>query len=256
MAAVAWIVALAPITACHSAGTAEPPMDAAVPADTMVLAGFDCARLRAAPVYARLPPIVTAWADAMKPADHLLLAWNGKDLLMLGHGPFGKQAPASATRIADDLAAAGSPDAVKQAMAAYQQAKRGAGNASPLVERAPSLAHGHEIWLAAQGSAILPVNGNLQNLQRLLNTTQTVTLAVHVTDAIDAQLTAYCPTADAADHLAGELRAMLTLAAAAEARNAPLAALLRSVPVDRDGFTVKLSLHAGGEAVERLRQLF
>lgn len=48
------------------------------------------------------------------------------------------------------------------------------------------------------------------------------------------------------------LRAMLTLAAAAETRNRPLAGALRSAQVRREGLTVRVTLAVPPEQLERL----
>ena len=226
----AWLVALLALAAvasgCHNA---PPPaidraMASCLPADTVILGGVDCQRLRASPVYRKLPSAVTALLEPLRPATFLLLASNGRDYLAISRGPFG-HAPPGATLLTPDLAAAGSPDAVRAATA---QHRRGVA-ANPLLGLAEHLASGHEIWIVAMGSATLPVSGNAQNLNRLLHQTEYATLAVRVTDGIQAEATGVCGTAEGARRLEEELRAMASVAAAAEARQPGIAAQLRAI---------------------------
>ena len=106
------------------------------------------------------------------------------------------------------------------------------------------------------GSATLPVSGNAQNLNRLLHATEHATLAVRVTDGIEAEATGVCGTAEAARRLEEELRAMASIAAAAEARQPEIAAELRAIRVSREERTVRVDLRAGAAGVERLLRLF
>jgi len=251
---VAALLALAGFaTGCHSAPPAaiDRAMASCVPADTVILGGVDCQRLRASPVYQNLPAAATAPLEPLRPATYLLLASNGKDYLAIGRGPFG-QAPPGATLLAPDLAAAGSPDAVRAATA---QRRRGVAG-TPLLGLAEHLASGREIWIVAMGNATLPVSGNAQNLNRLLHQTEYATVAVHVTDGIQAQATGLCGTAEAARRLEEELRAMASVATAAEARQPGIAAQLRAIQVSREGRTVRVDLRADAAGVEQLLRLF
>ena len=240
-------------TGCHSAPPAaiDHAMASCVPADTVILGGVDCQRLRASPLYRKLPPTATALLEPLRPAAYLLLASNGKDYLVIGRGPFG-QTPPGATLLAPDLAVAGSPDAVRAATAQHRRGVTGAA----LVGLAERLASGSEIWIVAMGNATLPVSGNAQNLNRLLHATEYATLAVHVTDGIEAEATGVCGTAEAARRLEEELRAMASIAAAAEARQPGIAAQLRAIQVSREERTVRVDLRAGAAGVEQLLRLF
>jgi hypothetical protein len=106
------------------------------------------------------------------------------------------------------------------------------------------------------GNANLPVSGNAQNLNRLLHATEYATLAVHVTDSIEAQAMGVCGTAEAARRLEEELRAMASVAAAAEARQPEIAGELRAIQVSRDERTVRVDLRADAAGVEQLLRLF
>jgi hypothetical protein len=225
-------------------------MASCVPADAVILAGVDCDRLRAAPVYQKLPAAVTALLEPLRPAVQLLLTSNGKNYLAIGRGPFG-QTPPGSTLLAPDLAVIGSPDAVRAAT--EQHGRRAAG--APLLGRAEKLASGREIWIVAMGNANLPVSGNAQNLNRLLRETEYATLAVHFTDGIQAQATGVCGTAEKARRLEEELRAMASIAAAEE-RQPGIAAELRAIQVSREDRTVRVDLRAGAAGVEQLLRLF
>src|ERR1039458_3129422 len=138
LAALLALAALA--TGCHNAAPTaiDGVMASCVPADTVVLGGIDCERLRASPMFRKLPAAVTALLEPLRSATYLLLASNGKDYLAIGRGPFG-QAPPGATPLAPDLAILGSPDAVRAATA---QHRRGVAGAPGLGGRAGSLAGG------------------------------------------------------------------------------------------------------------------
>jgi hypothetical protein len=251
LAAVLALAAFA--TGCH--GAPPPAIDRAMasclPPDTVILGGVDCQRLRASPVYPKLPAAAAALLEPLRPATYLLLASNGRDYLAIGRGPFG-QAPPGATLLAPDLAAAGSPDAVRAATARHRRGVTGAA----LVALAEKLASGREIWIVAMGNATLPVSGNAENLNRLLHATEYATLAVRVTDGIEAEATGVCGTAEAARRLEEELRAMASIAAAAEARQPAIAAQLRAIQVSREERTVRVDLRADAAGVEQLLRLF
>ncbi|MGD0872742.1 MAG: hypothetical protein ABSB88_24635 [Bryobacteraceae bacterium] len=253
-AQLAAVFALAAIAAgCHSAPPAavDRALASSVPADTVILGGVDCERLRASPVYRKLPAAVRAILEPLRPATYLLLAFNGRDYLAIGRGPFG-QAPPGATLLARDLAVAGPADAVRAATAQHRRGVAG----TPLVGLAERLAAGREIWIVAMGNATLPVSGNAQNLNRLLHSTEYATLGVHVTDGIEAEATGVCGTAEGARRLEEELRAMASIAAAAEARQPGIAAELRAIQVSREERTVRVDLRAGAAGVEQLLRLF
>jgi hypothetical protein len=225
-------------------------MGSYVPSDAAVLAGVDCTRLRASPLYSKLPDSTQA-LDALRQAEYLLLSTSGNGFLVIGRGPF-PQAPAGATLVAPNLALAGTPDAIAAAIAQHRRERK----AAALLQQAESLAPGHEIWLVAAGSAMLPLSGNWQNLNRLLHATQYTTLAIHVTDGIDAQATAICGTVDSARRLEEELRAMASIAASAESKQPAIAAQLLAIQVNRDDRTVRIDWHADAAGVGQLLKLF
>ena len=69
-------------------------------------------------------------------------------------------------------------------------------------------------WVMSFSPNPLPVFGP-SGTARLLHATEDATLAVHVTDGIEAEATGVCGTAEGAQRLEEELRAMASVAAAA-----------------------------------------
>src|ERR1700733_4692618 len=61
----------------------DPEAASCIPSDTLVLAGVNLDRLRAAPLYSKLPAAAMAMAGAFTDASSALLAYNGKDLLVI-----------------------------------------------------------------------------------------------------------------------------------------------------------------------------
>lgn len=93
------------------------------------------------------------------------------------------------------------------------------------------------IWAVVRGDAHLPLPGNLANLNRLLRFTDYATAAIQGDSTLHIDLTGYCARPDKAQHLEESMRALLTLSAAAT-RASSVAALLKSIQVDRDGSIV------------------
>jgi len=235
---------------------APPPLDPAavscVPAGTVGLAGVDLDRLRTSPLYRQLPPAVAALLQTVRDAGYVLVAFNGRNFLVIARGAF-RDTPAGATLIAPDLAVAGAPDLVREATA---QRRTGSTGAPELVAEATPLARGNQVWIVARGDATLPLEGNAANLNRLLHEARYGTIAARVGDGIAVDATAVCGTPEAAGRLEESMRGLLTLAAAANARQPALAALLASVTVRRAGRTVRATLSADPPAAAELLRLF
>jgi hypothetical protein len=225
----------------------DPEAAACIPADTVALAGLNLDRLRAAPLYAKLPAAVIAMAGAFAGDSSALLAYNGKDLLVIARGSFAK-APAGATLVTPNLALFGSPQLVAAALA--QRRSKTAG-APALLQRAESIAAGHQVWIVMQGVE-LPLSGNAANLTRLLRNTEFTTVTGNVDSGLALEITAIGRTADAARNIEETVRADVTLAAAAEARHPDVAQLLQSIRIDRQDRNVRISLSADQDAAAKL----
>jgi hypothetical protein len=215
-------------------------MAAAIPADTALLAGLNLDELRASPLYPKLPLAVRAILEPFRDAAYLLLASNGKDIAAIARGRF-RQAPPGATLVAPGLAVAGRQD--------------GRNGAPDLLARAASLAAGRPIWMVARGGITLPFTGNAANLNRLLRNTEYAAIAARIGSGIEIDATAVGRTTEAAREVEENLRAILTLIAAADARQPDLVALIRSIRISREDRTVHGALSAGPDAADRLLRL-
>ncbi len=193
-----------------------------------------------------------ALVEPLRPAGYTIFASDGTNLLAISRGPF-RQAPPGATLLAADLAIAGSSDFVS---AATTQHRTGTIAAADLLARAQPLAAAHAIWIVVRGSVTLPLTGNLANLNRLLHSTEYTTVAADLREPIAIEIAGICRTPDAGRELEQSLRAMLSLAAAAAARQPALAAMLHGIQIQRDERTVHVTLSTGTDALDQLRQAF
>jgi hypothetical protein len=208
--------------------------------------------LRAAPLYSKLPAAAVALAGQFTTASRALLAYNGKDLLVIARGRFA-QAPAGATLAAPNLAVFGSSNIVAAAIA---QRRSHAAGAPAILARAESIAAGRQIWIVIQGGAALPLTGNAENFNHLMRNAESVAITASVDSALALAVTALGRTADSARNIEETVRAEITLAAAAEGRQPDLARLLRSIQIDRDGRTVRITLSADAATAAKLLAAF
>jgi hypothetical protein len=199
----------------------------------MVLAGVHLDRVRGSALFQKLSGDALSVLEPVRDADSLLAAYNGADLLLMGHGAFQK-APAGATLVTPNLAVAGSASAVQAALRQHATGQPGApglvGWAHPVSAQA--------IWAVMDGRTTIPLQGNLGNLNRLLRLTE------HAT-------TGYGRSADAARQLEETLRSFVSLAAATT-RDRDLEKLLQKLMIERDGTTVRMSAVATPEEIEKL----
>ena len=222
-----------------------------IPADSLLLAGLNLDEVRASPLYPKLPPAARALAEPLRDAGYLLLASNGKDIAAIARGRF-REAPPGATLVAPGLAVSGSPDSIRAAIA---QHKTGRNGAPYLLARAASVADGKQIWMVARGGIPLPVAGNAANLNRLLRDTEYAAIALRIGSGIEIEATAAGRTAEAGREFEENLRAILSLAAAANARQPDLAALIHSIQIRREDGTVRVSFSGGADAAASLFRL-
>jgi len=194
------------------------------------------------------PLAARALAEPLRDAGYLLLASNGKDIVAIARGGF-REAPAGATLVAPGLAVTGSPDSVQAAIA---QHKAGRNGAPDLLAHAASFADSRQIWMVARGGVPLPVTGNAANLNRLLRDTEYAGIAVRLGSGIEIEATAVGRTAESGREFEENLRAILSLTAAASARQPDVVALIRSVQIRREDRTVRASLSGGPDAADRL----
>lgn len=224
-----------------------PEMTACVPAGTIALAGIDLDRIRAASLYPKLPAAVQTFAESYRAAHRLLVSWSGTDLLIVVRGT-----AEGATPVAKDLAIVGSPDSIRAAVAQYQSGKSGA---PALVDAAKGVASS-QMWAVAQGGITLPVEGNARNLNRLFHNLECAALAMDLDSGVDVRLIAVGRTEQGARDFEESLRAVLSLASAAESRNPQIASLLGAVQIQRTGVKATARLQAGSDAIDPLMKLF
>jgi len=223
-----------------------------MPTGVLAVGAVDLTRLRAAPLYAKLPPAARALAENYRDAQHLLAAWNGKDVLIVAQGPF-REAPAGTTLAAPNLALAGSPCMVSAAMAQHRTGKTGAPG---LLEFAAQSAGAGQAWVAVRGGVALPLSGNAANLNRLLRNLEYAALAADFSSSVRLSVSALGRNEPAAREFEENLRALLSLASAAEHGHAEIAALLESVQIRRDSAMAHATLEAPPETIEKLFDTF
>ena len=215
----------------------DPALSARVPPATVALAGADLDRLRTSPLYAKLPPVALAFLQPFEHAHQVLIASTGIELLAIARGIV-----PGAAQIAPDLALSGAPNLIAAATAAHPLA----GILAPAESVAPS----SPLWLALRGGIALPLEGNLANVNNLLRDTQYVALAVQPNDPVELNLIAQCPTPAAALSFEQSFRAIVSLAAAANARQTAIAGPLHSVRILREDRVVRASFSAPLEALD------
>jgi hypothetical protein len=213
-----------------------------LPADTIVLAGVDLDRLRTAPLYSKLPPAAAIVLGSIKAASSALLAYNGKDLTVIARGHF-PQTPPGATLVAPNLVIFGSP------------VRSGANGATTLIALAEPIVTGRQIWMVVQGGAPLPLTGNAENLNHLIQNSESITMTANIDSGLDLAILALGRTDNSARTIEESFRAEVTLAAAAESRRPDLARLLKSIQIDRAGRTVRITLSTDAAAAVKLSEL-
>jgi hypothetical protein len=240
-------------TACRDSVPAfEPAMTSCIPAGAVLIAGLNLDAIRASPLYPKLPAAVLALTDPLRQAQYAIFVFDGRELLAISRGQF-HEPPAGATLLAPNLALAGLPGLVR---AAASQHATGNTGAPELVEPAKLLAGAKPIWMVVRGGVTLPLTGNAANINRLLHGTTHTTVAIGLRDSLDLELAALCLTAADGREFEQSLRAILTLTAAANARQPGLAALLRAIQIRRDGRTVHVALTAPPDALDQLLRAF
>jgi hypothetical protein len=233
---------LAILVACRAPApptAIDPALSARVPAATIALAGIDLDRLRASPLYPKLPPEAQAFLEPFRQAHHVLIASTGAELLTIARGVI-----PGATRLAPDLALYGAPSLNAAATAAHAPAS--------ILAPAESVAAANPVWIALRVGVALPLSGNWSNVNNLLRDTEYVTLTLRPDDPSQLELSAHCPTPNAALRFEQSFRAIVSLAAATSARQRSTAGVLESIRINRDDRTVHVSLSAALDAFATL----
>jgi hypothetical protein len=227
----------------------DPAIAASIPPGATILAGINPDRVRASAVYRQLPPAASGFLQALGPARSVLVAFDGVRYLVLARGDF-RETPSGATLLGKGLAGMGSPDWLESAR------HGGAGNGrNALLARAAPIAASADIWMAAAGSANLPVSGNGENLNNLLHATEYATLSVRLTDNVALEIVGLCRGPEPARHLEETVRAFASIGAGATARQPAISGLLRRIQVTRDGSAVHVNLTAEAAELQTVLKL-
>ena len=226
-------------------------MTSCIPSGINILAGLKLADLRTTALYRQMPSAVLAMADAYREADSLLAASTGRDLLIVASGRFSTP-PQGTVPLGPGLVIAGPPDLVK---AAQSQHETGAAGEAHLVDAAQPLAVKNQIWVVVRGDAQLPLSGNAANINRLMRNMDFAAITLRVQSDIQLGLAARGRSAESALHFEQTLRAFLTMAAAADAREPDVAALLRSVQIRRDERDIRAEISADPALAQKVLAL-
>ena len=229
----------------------DPALADCISSDALVVAGVNLDLVRASPLYGRLGPGAAALLEPLREAGYALVAYNGKDVLVVARGAF-RAAPPGAVLLAKNLAVSGSPAAVRAAAA---QRKTGATGAQWLLDRGAEAQRFGQVWAVTRGGGALSLPGNAANFSRLLSLTEYATFAARFADSIELQAAGVAHDAAGAQRLEESLRGFVSLALLAAARNAALAAPLRALQVSREGSTAYVSLSASPEEAAALFSL-
>jgi|SRR5579871_1009065 len=219
----------------------DPDMARCVTSDTLAVAG-----VRLDIRTATLPP---AWSAALEPfreATSALLAYNGKQFLVIARGHFSAPPPGGVL-LAKEMALAGPAELVR---AATLQRATGRTGAFALLEKAQPFA-AMPVWFVVHGTAQLPLPGNLANLNQLLHMTEYTAVGLDLGPSMKLQALATCTSPGAAQHFEETIRAMLTLARAAN-RDPDLGVILRSAEVQRTGLIVQASMTGSRAGLDKL----
>jgi len=196
--------------------------------------------------------MAVAPTESYRSAQHLLIAWNGTDVLIVAEGSF-REAPPGATLATRNLALSGAPGAVRAALAQYRSGSTGVPG---LLAYASKTAGRSPIWVAVQGGVTLPFTGNAGNLNRLFHNLDYAILSADLAAPVKLDVTAFGRSQQAARDFEENLRAFLSLASAAEGRHQEIAALLDSIQVHRQGAIATASLSVPPEEIEKLVEPF
>lgn len=223
--ALGWLASCRPTP---HAGAIDPALAACVPQNAVAIAGANLDALRETALSQAIP-LIAGYPDSRS----LVAAYTGAELLIAtSRGP-GTQ-----------VSLTGPADAVEAARDRHED--------SPLLAPAESMAAGGDVWAIVRGDVMLPLSGNAANLNRLMRGMEFAGVAVRTHPDIEFVLSARGRSAESARQFENTLRATLTVTAAAEARQADLAAALRSVQIQREGSEVRASLHASADTARRV----
>ena len=252
LASAAPAFALAPVLAlwigCRAStpGPLDRELATCIPPATSVLAGIQLDRVRASPVFQKVPAAALALLDPLRIASSLLLAFDGKDLVWAARGNF-PPTPPGALLLNPHLAIAGSPSLVQAGTAQHASGRTGV----PALTGQAELIAIEPIWAIARRGTVLPLSGNAANVNRLLAMADYTTLAVELNSGLVLHAAGHCESDDQARRLEETVRGFLSLARAG-ARDSDAGGLLARVKIRREGLTVYADAPVSPDEIEKL----
>ena len=232
------------LAACSHRADVDSQLETAVPTDAVIAGEANLDRLRGTPLWRVAPP---GLVEPFREASRVLAASSRNEWLVLAHGSL-VQMPPGGRWLAPGIAVAGSIRLATEAERRWRSAQA----AGPLIEFAAAHAAGSVLWIAARGGVELPLSGNYANLNRLLLEVEYAVLSVNLDGECRFRLVAESRGEAAAQRFEQTLRAMLSLAAMAEARHAELAGALNAAAVHREGRKIDAQLSGSMDTIASL----
>jgi hypothetical protein len=285
-----WILLIA-LTACNSAETGrtmiDPALAALVPPDATMLAGLRIDAIRATPLYQkmlarkhldRLDEFARQTGfDPRRDVRELLIASNGKDIIVAARGTFNVRAFEGMTRstykgstlytrdrrtvalIDNSTAIAGTLEAVRAALD-----RRGSGDRSgpaDLLARARQIPPENQIWYVSNGfdnllTGRIPEDGNAANAGRILRSLENTTAAADLRTGLNGYLNGQCHTDADAKNLGDAARGLVGLGRLSVPEKQPeMLRVWDGIKVDQQQRTVKITVAIPPDLIDKLIDL-
>jgi hypothetical protein len=283
-----FLLLLAALTACNSSGPGRTSIDATlaalIPPDATILAGVHMDAVRATPLFQNL----VAGRSLTQPDDfarqtgfdprrdvrEMLIAADGKDLLVAARGTFKESAAAALAKqpyhgvmlyTRDDrgvafldpsTAVAGTLPAVKAALDRYKSG--GGSGPAELLARARQIPAQNQIWSVSNGfdnplTAAIPETGNAANAGRILRSLENMTFAADLRAGVNGYLTGTCSTEPDAKNLGDTVRGLIGLGRLSVPEKQPeLLRLWDGIKVDQQQRTVTITVMVPQVLLEKL----
>ena len=286
-----FLLLLAALTACNSAGSGRTSIDrtlaALAPPDATMLAGIRTDAVRATPLFQNLVatrsiPLLDDLAretgfDPRRDVRELLIASDGKDLLVTARGTFKESAAAGLSKqsyrgvtlytrdergvafLDASTAVAGTLPAVKAALDRHKSGDRS--GPAALLSRARHIPAQNQIWSVSNGfenllTAAIPETGNAANAGRILRSLENMTLAADLRTGINAYLTGTCRTDEDARNLGDTARGLIGLGRLSVPEKQPeLLRLWDGIKVDQQQRSVTITVAVPEDLLEKLLDL-
>ena len=286
-----FLLLLAALTACNSAGTGHTAIDstlaALIPPDSTMLAGIRMDAVRATPLYQKLIagrslPQLDDFArdtgfDPRRDVRELLVASDGKDLIVTARGTFSGHGFAGLAKqsykgvslytrnqrgvalIDASTAVAGTVPGVKAALDRYKSGERS--GATELLAHARQIPTGNQVWSVSNGfesllTAGIPETGNAANVGRILGSLGNMTFAADLRTGVNGYLTGTCRTEEDAKNLGDTVRGLIGLGRLSVPEKQPdLLRLWDGIKVDQQQRTVNITVAVPEDLLEKMLDL-